>query len=64
MAGQADVRPGEFYDLTGPLGVPVIGGPSGIRRIVELPLTASERARMTKIAAEVNDHLKHWMSTP
>ncbi len=36
VAGQADVRPGEFYDLTGPLGVPVIVGPSGIRRIVEL----------------------------
>lgn len=33
VAGPA--RPGEFYDLTGPLGVPMIVGPSGIGRIVE-----------------------------
>lgn len=54
VAGQVDVRPGEFYDLTGPLGVPVIVGPGGIRRIVEIPLTEREQQRMEKIAAEVN----------
>jgi malate dehydrogenase len=54
VAGQVDVRPGEFYDLTGPLGVPVIVGPGGIRRIVEIPLTEQEQQRMEKIAAEVN----------
>ncbi|MGC4043282.1 MAG: hypothetical protein QM758_05720 [Armatimonas sp.] len=54
VAGQVDVRPGEFYDLTGPLGVPVIVGPGGIRRIVEIPLTQQEQQRMEKIAAEVN----------
>ena len=64
VAGRRMCAPASFYNLTGPLGVPVIVGPSGIRRMVELPLTASERARMTKIAAEVNDHLKHWMSAP
>lgn len=64
VAGQVGVRPGEFYDLTGPLGVPVIVGPSGIRRIVELPLTTHEQARMTKIAAEVNEKVGFWMETP
>ncbi len=54
VAGQVDVRPGEFYDLTGPLGVPVIVGPGGIRRIVEIPLTEREQQRMQKIAGEVN----------
>lgn len=54
VAGQVAVRPGEFYNLTGPLGVPVIVGPGGIRRIVEIPLTKQEQQRMEKIAAEVN----------
>lgn len=54
VAGQVLVQPGEFYDLTGPLGVPVIVGQEGIRRIVEIPLTDTERQRMQSIAAHVN----------
>ena len=61
VAGQVQVLPGEFYDLTGPIGVPVIVGHGGLRRVVELPLTESELLRMTKIAHEVDHKVKNWM---
>lgn len=60
IAGQVEVHSGEFYELTGPLGVPVIVGPEGIRRIVEIPLTEQEHLRMTKIATEVNTKVGVW----
>ena len=61
IAGQVHVLPGEFYDLTGPIGVPVIVGHGGLRRVVELPLTEPERLRMAKIAEEVNRKVGTWM---
>jgi malate dehydrogenase len=57
IAGQVQVGPGEFHDLVGPIGVPIIAGPQGIRRVVEIPLTASERERIGAIAAMVGERV-------
>ena len=60
VAGQVMVRPGEFHGLTGPLGVPALVTTSGVRRVVELPLTTGELTRMTSIAETVNAKVNTW----
>ena len=60
-AGQAQVAPGEFAGIVGPLGVPVLVGPDGIRRVVEIPLTDHERARFLSVAEAVNGRIGRWM---
>lgn len=61
IAGQAMVQPGEFYDMTGPLGVPVIAGPDGIRRVVEIPLADDERTALGAIAQNLSARTAEWM---
>ena len=60
VAGQVVLEAGEFYGLTGPLGVPVILGPAGVRRVVELPLTPREEADVRRISGEVNRKIADW----
>lgn len=61
VAGQVLVEKGEFADVHGPLGVPVLVGPDGIRRVVELPLTDDERARFSAVTETVNGRINGWM---
>ena len=60
VAGQVMVRPGEFHGLTGPLGVPTLVTTSGVRSVVELPLTTGELSRMTAIAGTINAKVGAW----
>jgi malate dehydrogenase len=60
VAGQVQLE-GDFYGLNGPLGVPVIVGPSGVLRVVEIPLDNSERKRIEEIAAGTQRKIANWM---
>ncbi|HEX8463778.1 MAG TPA: hypothetical protein VF627_04100 [Abditibacterium sp.] len=60
VAGQVQLE-GDFYGLDGPLGVPVIVGPSGITRIVEIPLNAEERRQIQTISHSVQQKVEKWM---
>ncbi|HVK01993.1 MAG TPA: hypothetical protein VM490_00820 [Armatimonadaceae bacterium] len=61
IAAQVHLTDGEFYGLSGPLGVPVIVSPGGVLRVVELPLSAAEQRDLTRISSSVNDKLDRWM---
>lgn len=59
VAGQAMLE-GDFHGLRGPLGVPVIVGPGGISRVVEIPLSGAEHERINAISAQVNKQVDEW----
>lgn len=60
VAGQVQLE-GDFYGLSGPLGVPVIVGPGGVLRVVEIPLDSHERARIEQIAEATQNKVSAWM---
>ncbi len=60
VAGQAMLA-GDFYGMHGPLGVPVVAGANGISRVVEIPLTDQELARLTAISHRMQEQVKGWM---
>lgn len=60
VAGQV-VLEGDFYGLTGPLGVPVIVGQSGVQRVVEIPLTAEEKKQVKATSKRINDKVSAWL---
>ena len=51
-----------FTGCTVPLGVPVVAGTNGISRVVEIPLTDQELARLTAISRRMQEQVKSWMS--
>lgn len=59
VAGQV-VLDGDFYGLSGPLGVPVIAGPNGVARVVEIPLTTGEQQQIKAIAGRVAAKVDAW----
>ena len=61
VAGQAMLE-GDFYGLHGPLGVPVVAGANGISRVVEIPLTDREHARMAAISRRLQEQVGGWMA--
>ena len=61
VAGQAMLEAGDFYGLTGPLGVPLSVSHSGITRIVEIPLSASEESQVRSISAQVTSKVNRWI---
>ena len=61
VAGQAMLE-GDFYGLHGPLGVPVVAGTNGISRVVEIPLTDREHARMADISRRLQEQVGGWMA--
>ena len=61
VAGQAMLE-GDFYGLEGPLGVPVVAGANGISRVVEIPLSDSERVQLTSISKSVHNKVRTWMA--
>ena len=61
VAGQAMLE-GDFYGLHGPLGVPVVAGANGISRVVEIPLTDRELARMKAISLRLQEQVGAWMA--
>lgn len=63
VAGQVVLEPGEFYGLSGPLGVPVIASPSGIQRVVEIPLTPGEEAQVRGLSTEITAKVNRWIET-
>jgi malate dehydrogenase len=60
VAGQVMLHD-DFYGLSGPLGVPVIAGPGGIARVVEIPLDDGERAQIETIGHAVQRKVAAWM---
>lgn len=60
VAGQFLLQ-GDFYGLSGPLGVPVIIGPGGVARVVEVPLSAEEREQIGRISGAVQQKVAGWM---
>ena len=60
VAGQAMLE-GDFYGLRGPLGVPVVAGMNGISRVVEIPLTDRELARMEAVSHRLQEQVEGWM---
>jgi malate dehydrogenase len=60
VAGQVALD-GDFYGLSGPLGVPIIAGPAGVTRVVEIPLTSGEREQVKGISARVNGKVDGWL---
>lgn len=60
VAGQVMLA-GDFYGLSGPLGVPVIAGPSGIERVVEIPLSDEEREQIAAISSRLRATVEEWM---
>jgi Malate/lactate dehydrogenases len=61
IAGQVQLTEGEFYGMSGPLGVPVIVSPGGVLRVVELPMSAQEQADLTYVSESVNAKVAGWM---
>ena len=61
VAGQAMLA-GDFYGMHGPLGVPVVAGANGISRVVEIPLTDQEHARLEAISRRMQAQVGAWMS--
>lgn len=59
VAGQAMLE-GDFHGLHGVLGVPVIVGPGGISRVVEVPLTDAEHDRIVAVSSHVNRQVDEW----
>ncbi|MFH0990803.1 MAG: malate dehydrogenase [bacterium] len=45
------------------VGVPIFLGRNGVEKIVELPLTAEEKAALTKSADEVKSGINDWIGT-
>lgn len=61
VAAQVLLREGEFHGLPAvPFGVPVIASASGVRRVVELPMTPDEEARLQTIAAQTKAKVAQW----
>ena len=61
VAGQAMLE-GDFYGLSGPLGVPVVAGMNGISRVVEIPLTDQEHARLESVSHRLQRQVGGWMA--
>ena len=62
LAAQVLLHDGEFHGLPAvPFGVPVIASASGVRRVVELPLTATEEAQAQAIARATQEKVSQWM---
>jgi malate dehydrogenase len=61
VAGQVMLENDDFYGLRGPLGVPVIVSQAGVMRVVEIPLTGTERRQVKGIAQQVTAKVNHWM---
>ncbi len=61
VAGQAMLAKGDFHGLEGPLGVPVVAGPGGISRVVEIPLTDAEHAQLATISRRLHLQVQTWM---
>lgn len=61
VAGQT-ILEGDFHGLSGPMGVPVLVGPAGISRVVEIPLTEPEYRRIEAISAQLNKQVDGWMA--
>jgi malate dehydrogenase len=63
IAGQVVLEEGEFHGCpAGPLGVPVIAGPTGLMRVVELPdMSAGEVGRVRAISAGLVERVGTWM---
>ncbi|MBC8134763.1 MAG: lactate dehydrogenase [Fibrella sp.] len=63
LAGQVLLHDGEFHGLPAvPFGVPVIASAGGIRRVVELPLTPDEEARVQSIARVTEAKVNTWLT--
>lgn len=62
IAAQIALGHDEFYGLRGTLGVPVIIGPQGVSRVVEVPLLETELRRLREVSAQVNSRIDHWMT--
>lgn len=60
VAGQVRLD-GEFYELHGPLGVPILVTPHGWTQVVSLPLWEDEVELLTCTAEEVNRKIKQWL---
>lgn len=63
VAGQVALEPGEFYGLTGPLGVPIIASPSGVMRVVEIPLTSGEETQVRQLSGDITAKVTGWIDT-
>ena len=61
VAGQTMLDKGDFHGLEGPLGVPVVVGPGGISRVVEIPLTDAEHSQLAMISHRLHRQVKSWM---
>lgn len=63
IAGQVLLKENEFHGLPAvPFGVPIIASASGVRRVVELPLTPDEEARVRLIARETQAKVNTWLT--
>jgi malate dehydrogenase len=63
VAGQVVLKPGDFYGLVGPLGVPVITSLSGVMRVVEIPLTPDEEAQVRGLSTAITAKVNRWIET-
>jgi len=61
IAGQVVLRPGEFHDLAGPFGVPIIASSRGVMRVVELALDNHEAGEVRRISGDVTAKVNAWM---
>ncbi|MEO1621988.1 MAG: lactate dehydrogenase [Cyanobacteria bacterium J06632_3] len=57
ISGQVQLA-GEFYDIRTPLGVPIVAGPSGWSRVVNLQLWAEEAEMLQRTAEKLDKRLK------
>ncbi len=61
IAGQAVLEKGEFYDLSGPFGVPLIASDTGIMQIVPIPLSNGELAACRRVSGDLSAKVAQWM---
>ena len=60
VAGQV-VLDGEFLDLRGPLGMPVVISPQGWTQVVPLELDDEEQQLLRRSSEQVNQKIREWL---
>ena len=60
MPAQVKLLPGEFEDVSGVFGAPVVASSRGWTNIVEIGLDDDERQRIRDVSADINSKLEAW----
>lgn len=61
ISGQVKLE-GEFYGISGTIGVPFVIGNQGLEKVVEIPLDREEKQLLIQNAKNINQKICEWLS--